>query len=309
MAPVNWTQLAGAPDPCLVCGCAGHDLLYKPTYQASLDEAPGYFLAHRTATAHGPIVRCRSCGFVFTSPRFSPEDYDRIYQGIPTPHEGDSAFDPAKTARFRRLARAVRRHIGPGPHLDFGCGDGTFLRVLGYPEGLGFEIGPPGRRRAGPADIITGNWADVGGSSDIPSQSMDFVTAFDVLEHLPRIREDVALLRGVLKPGGLFFVSVPNVQSMAARIMGRRWNMLLLEHLWYFSPDTLRAFLERSGFEHVETVPVPFDAPVTHIITRLAQTFGLKGALPVGRLSRAVLPVPAGIMLGVYRASGSGETR
>lgn len=309
MTPLNWTELAGASDPCLVCGCTEHDTLYKPTFQASLEEAPDYFLAHRKATAHGPIVKCRSCGFVFTSPRFSAQDYDRIYQSIPTPHEGNSAFDPAKTARFRRLAREVRRNVDQGPHLDFGCGDGAFLQMLDYPGGLGFEIGPPGRRSAGAADIITGNWADVGGSSDVPPGSMDFVTAFDVLEHLPRIREDVALLRRVLKPGGLFFVSVPNVQSMAARVMGHRWNMLLLEHLWYFSPDTLRTFLAASGFEHIKTVSVPFDAPIPHIITRLAQTFGFKGALPVGRFSRAVLPVPAGIMLGIFRASGSGEAR
>jgi hypothetical protein len=77
--------------------------------------------------------------------------------------------------------------------------------------------------------------------------------------------------------------------------------MILLEHLWYFSPATLARLLERHGFTQVDVRNVPFDAPVAHIATRLAQTFGMKGVLPVGPLSRMVFPAPAGIMLGVYR--------
>jgi hypothetical protein len=43
----------------------------------------------------------------------------------------------------------------------------------------------------------------------------------------------------VLKTGGHLFVTVPNSESFVARAMGKRWNMLLLEHLWYFSPKTI----------------------------------------------------------------------
>lgn len=129
----------------------------------------------------------------------------------------------------------------------------------------------------------------------------DFVTAFDVLEHLPRLREDVALIRKVLKPGGLFFASVPNIESTVARAMGRRWNMILLEHLWYFSPPTYRRMMSELGFEALHIQGVPFDAPIAHLATRLAQTFGMKGAQRAGLLSALIVPVPAGLMLGVFR--------
>jgi SAM-dependent methyltransferase len=301
--PVDWTELGRGSDPCIVCGSADAAPLYPPTFHASLAEAPDYFLAHRRATAHGPIVKCRGCGFVFTSPRFAPEDYDRIYGSIATPHEGVVAFDAAKGARFQRLAALVRPQLGDDAALlDFGCGDGAFLRELDNSAAKGFEIGAPGRIRAGSSEVILGDWASSVGTDDLPTGGFDVVTAFDVLEHLPRIEEDVAYIRALLRPGGLLFASVPNSQSIVARVMGKRWNMILLEHLWYFSPRTLDAFLARHGFTRVAMQSLPFDAPLAHVATRLAQTFGMNGAFVPRGAAKWVLPVPAGILLGIYRA-------
>ncbi len=301
--PVDWETLSKQSDPCIVCASGAAEALYPPTFHDSLNEAANYFLAHRSATAHGPIAKCGVCGFVFTSPRFSPGEYDRIYSSIPTPHEGVADFDAAKRARFRRLARIVRNHILPGSQLvDFGCGDGAFLRELNDPAAIGFEIGSPGRLQAGPSEIVLGNWASTVGGADLPAGQFAAVTAFDVLEHLPRIEEDVALIRSLLKPGGLFFASVPDISSIVARAMGKRWNMILLEHLWYFSPSTFDTFLARFGFERVAMQALPFDASLAHVATRLAQTFGMRGSVMARGVTSLVLPAPAGIMLGTYRA-------
>jgi SAM-dependent methyltransferase len=261
-----------------------------------------YFLANRTATAHGPIVRCRDCGFVFTSPRFSNSEYDSIYREIRLAAELDRSFERAKAARFRRLAAIVRKfQPREAPFLDFGCGDGGFLRQFNSPSGRGFEIGTEGRRMVGPSEIVTGDWAMVAGSPFFPPAAFDFVVAFDVLEHLPRISEDLALIRTVLRTGGYFFITVPNSESFVAKAMGKHWNMLLLEHLWYFSPKTLEQMMARYGFGLLAIRSVPYDAPIMHLATRLAQIFGMTGTFKGGPISRFVLPIPAGIMLGVFR--------
>jgi len=288
-------------DPCLACGSLERRLLHPGTYTGSVEAAPAYFLANRTATAHGTIVRCESCGFVFTSPRFLAADYDKIYRMVPRLPQSDAAAENAKTARFRRLAKIVRRYQRhEGPFLDFGCGDGSFLREYGSSAGRGFEVGAGERRMGGPCEIVTGEWASLAGSALFPAAAFDFVVGFDVLEHLPAIADDVGRIRSVLKSGGLFFASVPNIESRVAKLMGARWNMLLLEHLWYFSPRTFQSFMARMGFDLIALRAVPFDASMAHLATRLAQTFGMKGVFHAGPISRVVLPVPAGIMLGVF---------
>jgi 2-polyprenyl-3-methyl-5-hydroxy-6-metoxy-1,4-benzoquinol methylase len=72
----------------------------------------------------------------------------------------------------------------------------------------------------GPWEIVTGDWATVAGSRIFPPAAFDFVVAYDVLEHLPRIGEDLALIRTVLRTGGQLFVSVPNIESFVAKAMG-----------------------------------------------------------------------------------------
>jgi SAM-dependent methyltransferase len=282
--------------------------MYPATYTGSAKEAATYFLTHRTASVHGPIVRCRECGFVFTSPRFSDSEYAQIYREIQAAVDLDPAFEAAKAARFKRLGAIIRRfHPRETAFVDFGCGDGSFLREFNSPHGRGFEIGPEGRLTIGPHEIITGDWAKVAGSPSFPPEAFDFVVAFDVLEHLPRIGEDLALIQTLLKPGGHLFVSVPNIESFVAKVMGKHWNMLLLEHLWYFSPKTLERMLARYGFTLLGIRPVPYDAPIAHLATRVAQTFGMKGTFRVRRISRRVLPIPAGIMLGVFCKAKSTE--
>jgi hypothetical protein len=46
--------------------------------------------------------------FVFTSPRFSEGDYDRIYTAVRRPVDLDRSFETAKVAEFTRLAAADR---------------------------------------------------------------------------------------------------------------------------------------------------------------------------------------------------------
>ena len=134
--------------------------------------------------------------------------------------------------------------------------------------------------------------------------TFDFVTAWDVVEHLSEPDRTMEGITTILKPGGWFFCSLPDISSWSARLFGETWNCLLLEHLWYFSPTTLDAYLSHFGFESVEISKLWYPADIETIVNRLAQTYGW----PLMRLpefiGRRVVNLPIGLMFGAFRRKG-----
>jgi hypothetical protein len=57
-------------------------------------------------------------------------------------------------------------------------------------------------------------------------------------------------VRRILKPGGKFAGSVPNIVSWEALLFGKDWQPLEIPyHLYHFSPESLRSVLEGSGLK------------------------------------------------------------
>jgi len=61
-----------------------------------------------------------------------------------------------------------------------------------------------------------------------------------VLEHLYEPQRIMAKVGEWLKPGGIFYVLVPNVDSAEGRVFGSYWHGLELpRHLFHYSPKSL----------------------------------------------------------------------
>ena len=58
----------------------------------------------------------------------------------------------------------------------------------------------------------------------------------------------------ILKPGGVFAVTTPNIGSLPAKILGKRWEEIrrVREHIYFFSDKTLTKMLRSTGFEILE---------------------------------------------------------
>ena len=127
------------------------------------------------------------------------------------------------------------------------------------------------------------------------------VFAFDVIEHLPDIRRFAYWLRRVLKPGGIFFVTTPDMDHLLNRLLGSRSPSIKVpQHVIYFTTSTLkRAFAQgfalaahKWDFQYVG---------LGMLLSRLAHI----GGLPV--LKREFGPtvlVPNGMRMYVFRKEG-----
>src|SRR5262249_11626057 len=100
------------------------------------------------------------------------------------------------------------------------------------------------RARAVTPRIVVGDPATV----TWPEASVDLVTAFHVLEHLPDPLGALRKMLGWLVPGGLAIGEVPNVAGAASAVFGPCWSGLdFPRHLVHFTPRTMAALVERAG--------------------------------------------------------------
>ena len=170
--------------------------------------------------------------------------YDRAGSEYLSPEklEGDYA-----DVRFQRERRLFRNFCPSGSVLDVGCSSGAFLYSLKkhYPQDYqicGTDVsGPPldyAEKMGVP--VIKDNFL-----THRFDQSYDAVTFWAVMEHLFEPQLFLAKTKSILKPGGLCFILVPNMQSLAVRLLGGKYRYIYQEHLNYFTEKTLKEFVKK----------------------------------------------------------------
>jgi 2-polyprenyl-3-methyl-5-hydroxy-6-metoxy-1,4-benzoquinol methylase len=159
-----------------------------------------------------------------------------------SPAKLESDYAPV---RFERELRLFRKFCRGGAVLDVGCSTGGFLynlneRFPGEYQRLGTDVSGPALDYAASrgVPVLQGNFLD---SSCGP---FDAVTFWAVLEHLFEPRLFLERAWSLLNPDGLCFVLVPNMRSLATRLLGTRHRYIYPQHLNYFTNRTLKRFVQ-----------------------------------------------------------------
>ena len=165
--------------------------------------------------------------------------------------------------RYTREIKLLRRFVPRGRILDVGCSTGGFLYYLREKFPADYEITG--------TDVATGA-LEVAASKGVPvlrenflelaSESYDAITFWAVLEHVARPAEFLRRAYELLAPGGYCFALVPNIRSLAVRILGPKYRYILPQHLNYFSTRTLRELMQRCGFEVIHATTTHFNPVV-----------------------------------------------
>jgi SAM-dependent methyltransferase len=223
--------------PCPACGSEAHSKLFVKR---------GY-----------TIVRCDECALVFSNPQVIADVVlDEYREGGSNDLWVDVLTSPRQLEldreKFAEILDELEPYRGDGALLDVGTSIGLFLSLAGERgwRGLGTEFG---RRALAHARNELGVEA-----VDTPIEELegeyDVVTVLSVLEHVNEPRAFLREVRRLLKPGGATYLIVPNVDSLATRVLHEQAATFDgRNHLLYFSPRTLRDLLEREGFEVLET--------------------------------------------------------
>lgn len=211
------------------------------------------------------FVRCRECSLIFTNPQVKSHLLGELYghsqaNDLWVRIQESEQEQVWKFEYFRELIALVDA-ARPGRSLrllDIGCSTGLFLDIVrtDRPEwrATGLEL----NQRA--YEIAASKGLDVRRKflNDLDaSETFDVVTLFGVLEHVPHPARLLEEIKGRANPGALLVVVVPNVYSLSNMMLqSSSLSMDGRNHLIYFSMSTLRALLEKQGFEvtHLDTV-------------------------------------------------------
>ncbi len=187
------------------------------------------------------LFQCSNCGFLQCS---RLEDVLGFYENLVDP-----SYEDGRAVRSMQQRKLLELIPGTAPGrrlLDIGAGSGMLVEEalrLGYEaEGIepcaalqqtASERGLPVRRGTFPHPTLSGPY--------------DAITMVDVLEHVPNPVGLLEAARRTLSPSGLLLVVTPDVNSIAARLLGSRWWHYRVAHIGYFNRTTLALALRNAG--------------------------------------------------------------
>ncbi len=215
-------------------------------------------------------VECVSCGTGYLPLRPTPDVLREYYRRSKNyAYWAERIFpaseDARRTAMFEPRARRLLDKL-PGDHglslLEVGSGYGTFLEVARstgrFSRVDGLELTPSlaAACRARGFDVFETSVEDLS-----LERRYDAVVAFEVIEHLFDPLAFLWMVAAKLEPGGVLYMTCPNWLGFELQELGALSTTIDHEHLNYFHPSSMRALLDKAGFDVLElSTPGALDA-------------------------------------------------
>lgn len=289
--------------PCNLCGSSELKTLYPPMIIP--DNGSDIFAC--TSRWHGiyyQVVRCASCGLIFSSPRPAAEDIEAEYSQVEDLMYAQEIAGRLKT--FDRNVKNLSRFSLPGRLLDIGSGMGAFVHIArqNHWEAQGIEPSLWCTKKAKELfglDIPQGTYKEAKNLG----KNFDVVTMWDVIEHVDDPAAALRACHSILKPDGILVLSTVDIGSCYARLMGKRWPWLMKMHIYYFNRRVMHSYLEMCGFRILSMSVYRHTISMRYLIYKLEGMSGgwyMLGRLLSGMhfLSDSYLTVALGDFMEVY---------
>jgi SAM-dependent methyltransferase len=204
------------------------------------------------------LCRCPVCRLEFVNPRPTLEElrsqlYQQDYFCL---SGGEEQIAYTRQYQFDRQLRTIGKFLrGKGRLLDVGCGDGAFLA---FAQKQGWEVTGTDIRISSQAlklscRLVEGQL----GKAGLDPGSFDAIRFNHVLEHTQNPLLELQYSRKLVAPGGIIYISVPNLAGISSRVKSNqsrfhlkahRWrHYAAIHHLWHFTPASLETLVQKAG--------------------------------------------------------------
>jgi 2-polyprenyl-3-methyl-5-hydroxy-6-metoxy-1,4-benzoquinol methylase len=189
-----------------------------------------------------PVVRCSTCGFLYSSRIMSAKTLEAYYRE----NFGSQRHLEGQIVNARTNAVALQRLLDlktVKSWLDVGTGYGFLLKWLKERWGIRAEGVELSMQEANYAREELGLevHSKLLSEAGLPQASFDVVSCFEVIEHISEPKAFLEELTRYLRPGGHLVVMTDNFESNAARTLkGSFPKWIPHTHVSHFGPESLR---------------------------------------------------------------------
>jgi cyclopropane fatty-acyl-phospholipid synthase-like methyltransferase len=195
------------------------------------------------------FYKCKTCELVKRYPMPSPERLTQIYANHYSDEniKNDDTCQSSNEFAVQNYARFIASELLPatGMHLDYGCGEGKLvleLQALGIAS-VGFD------EFHVPSNSENAFYSDY---EMIEASKYDLITLIEVIEHFDELDFHLQRVFSLLKPGGILFVTTPNISGLKSIMMRSAWKEIKKDfHLYFFNLRSINFHLTRNGFVDV----------------------------------------------------------
>jgi 2-polyprenyl-3-methyl-5-hydroxy-6-metoxy-1,4-benzoquinol methylase len=197
------------------------------------------------------VVECKKCGHRIGGIAFraqSESEGDYYFNGVDYVRfraENARAFEQLANQRVSEIERLGLLKAGASI-FEVGCSTGEVLSVLkqrNY-KAFGHDAAQQAIEYARERRDVEAYWD----MDDVPKHPVDAVFAFHVIEHVRDPIEFVNSITANLSPMGLLYLRMPHIGSAVSKVFGKNWPGYSLEHIQFFTRQSVTALLARTGF-------------------------------------------------------------
>lgn len=214
------------------------------------------------------LSRCDNCTHIFANPCPSPEFIQSLYGETEDPLYQEEA--QGRTKNFMRiLTRLDKIHPERGTLIDVGAATGILMDIS-RKRGWKVEGVEPSAWAVRVAqekydlEILEGAFE----TAPLQKENFTVVSMVDFLEHIPHPFDAISIAQKILLPGGTLCLVTPDIDSLAARIMGQKWWHYRPGHLGYFSKKSLRFLMQRAGFRIIKMRKYSWTFSLHYLLSR-----------------------------------------
>jgi len=232
--------------PCNNCGESSGDIVVRG--HDLLEDLPGTF----------QFIICDRCGVLRQEPHLDWEDLAVYYQPGYVCHGPQFSETKKSLDEFGRAlgpkkrVSLVQKYQKDGKWLDVGCGSGLILQAAKERGRWSLSGIEPVIEMADYTSAHLNVPVFAGTFEKYPEQEAEYdvISMWDVIEHLSMPFDSIKKVSKMLRSGGVFIFTTPNLNGFDRKIFKESWlGYDLPRHLYLFPDSLLRQFLHDQGLE------------------------------------------------------------